>query len=643
MTYFAALFKVQAKQYSIQQQVNQFTTICLLLVCAFSFNADAQISSTSQVFLSHIADSKNVVAQQTKLQLYNGNAKTQQVTLPSVATALSANANTICVATNSNAINLYNTSGKLLRTYNTTKLHGLACIALCNYNAQYFGCTSCDIFMLDPTQDSIRLLKQEHGIASISSIAKLNSNGLWIGSRSDGLCNFEGDKITCNNNKLQINTIHALNNTLWCATNQGVAQYKDNQLSMLDSSNGLSNNTVLSLCAIDDNTLLATTSQGLNIINTKTLQVAQSNATVTYAMAQGSAHFSKQAMLPTTYDTLQFYELPSAFKDLFKCAISITAFDINGNVISNKKVKLAAKANAISFNIKVPLSTGNNVYARYRLINQTSQWHTLKDDQLHFSNLEPGSYVLQVEVANNSSFNGACTGQYLFSIRSHWYQSWWAVLLGVLLLAAIIRAIMKMLDSNDEKMSTLQQQQTQARYESLKTQINPHFLFNSLNNLVHLIESKDDKASEYAQTMSNFYRSLLTVRTEEVIPLSQEIQFLNKYLYLQKIRYATGFEVDIDIPVLDASDIQIPPLTLQILAENVFKHNTIDAEHFVKIKLYKNETHLIFENTKHEKYSKEPSEGIGLKNINDRYKLICNKAIELEDNKDNFIVKLPLL
>ncbi|TRW25640.1 histidine kinase [Flavobacterium zepuense] len=181
-----------------------------------------------------------------------------------------------------------------------------------------------------------------------------------------------------------------------------------------------------------------------------------------------------------------------------------------------------------------------------------------------------------------------------------------------------------------------------AQYELLKQQVNPHFLFNSLNTLKAMVEGAETQSVDFIIKLSDFYRYTLESRKLDLIHLSEEIQILDAYLFLQKARFETGFTFKNNLSG-DVLKTLVPPFTLQLLVENCLKHNIVSASKPLNIKLYKDNDKIVVENQVQLKKGDHNSLGVGLTNINSRYKHLLDKDIEIYDDGIIFKVKLPLI
>ncbi len=189
----------------------------------------------------------------------------------------------------------------------------------------------------------------------------------------------------------------------------------------------------------------------------------------------------------------------------------------------------------------------------------------------------------------------------------------------------------------------VQKENLQSQFEVLKQQVNPHFLFNSLNVLSSLIKIDPDLAESFTERLSKVYRYVLENKEKDLVSLSTELEFLNAYLFLLEIRFMNKIVIEINI---DKSyyDFQILPIAIQLLIENAIKHNTFSKVSPLKIELYVDRQHrLNIVNNLNTRETKFASTGVGLENISRRYALVSDQSPEFSKTKDQFIARLPLL
>jgi two-component system LytT family sensor kinase len=192
------------------------------------------------------------------------------------------------------------------------------------------------------------------------------------------------------------------------------------------------------------------------------------------------------------------------------------------------------------------------------------------------------------------------------------------------------------------KSEQLLRENLQTKFEVLKNQINPHFLFNNLNVLSSLVYQDPKVADRFIIEFSKIYRYILDMQAKAMVSLESELNFLDSYTYLLKQRFKDGITVKKEI---SSSLLQkkIPPLTLQLLMENVVKHNIISMEHPLTVYLKEEDDRLIFKNKITLRNQSEKPSGLGLNNIRERYKLVSSRSVTIQKEDGFFIVSLPLL
>ena len=180
------------------------------------------------------------------------------------------------------------------------------------------------------------------------------------------------------------------------------------------------------------------------------------------------------------------------------------------------------------------------------------------------------------------------------------------------------------------------------QYETLKNQVNPHFLFNSLNTLSSLIPKDPELAERFITKFSTIYRYILEKADREIVGLNEEIEFIKNYFFLQKIR--DDGKINLHIEVDHPEAYQTLPISLQLLVENALKHNSATHENPLNIRIYLVDNDvLIVENNLQKKMNLEPSSKVGLKNLKERISLMMNKQLLVEESTDTFLVKLPIM
>lgn len=182
----------------------------------------------------------------------------------------------------------------------------------------------------------------------------------------------------------------------------------------------------------------------------------------------------------------------------------------------------------------------------------------------------------------------------------------------------------------------------QAQLENLKAQVNPHFLFNSLNTLSSLITEDEERARQFVRQLSSVYRYILENRAKDTVPLANEVKLFESYVYLCETRFEDNINVHSEWPS-DLDRWRIPPMTLQILVENAIKHNVISKSRPLSLWVKYEHGMLSVGNTNQPKKQLETGTGFGLSNIRERYAQLSKDEVTIEITEEEFIVTLPLL
>jgi len=187
----------------------------------------------------------------------------------------------------------------------------------------------------------------------------------------------------------------------------------------------------------------------------------------------------------------------------------------------------------------------------------------------------------------------------------------------------------------------LRSEKIMAQYEALKNQVNPHFLFNSLNVLSSLIEIDPKKASQYVQQLSDIMRYVLESRKRDLVPLKEELDFIEQFLYLQKLRFGDALKYSVEIR--DQKEGQIVPLALQLLVENAIKHNVITQEQPLTIFIKEKGHKICVINDLQPKSQIVSGSGVGLVNLKERYRFLSEQAVEINKSDRQFSVCIPII
>ena len=196
---------------------------------------------------------------------------------------------------------------------------------------------------------------------------------------------------------------------------------------------------------------------------------------------------------------------------------------------------------------------------------------------------------------------------------------------------------------NFQRSESLAKENIRSQFEALKNQLDPHFLFNSMNTLAALIDEHNEPAQKYLEQLSDVYRYVLVSQQKETVPLHEELAFVESYIYLNKTRFRDNVIVENELPA-SAMQQPVPPLSLQLLVENAIKHNVVSKDKPLTLRLSM-DTHgyITVENNIQKKNILEKSTKTGLQNMINRYALLTTEKVEVLQTSDVFSVKIPPL
>ena len=320
------------------------------------------------------------------------------------------------------------------------------------------------------------------------------------------------------------------------------------------------------------------------------------------------------------------------------------------NFEDRKDISLGADENFFSLDM-IALNYGNprETWYAHQLEPFDKEWVYSKGRTVNYTNVPGGDYIFHYKTSTD--FNNWNVPEKTINIHlaTVFYKTWWFRLLLILMLAALLMAIYKYRIVQKEKVFSLQskansleKEKALVMYESLKQQLNPHFLFNSLTSLGGLIASNPQHARQFLDRMSKIYRYILKSRDNETVPLTEEIKLAETYTQLQQTRFKEGLQVDIDLPE-EYLHRKIAPVTFQNLIENAIKHNIVDISRPLVVHISIQDDHIVIQNNLQKKKFVETSNRQGLTNLQSLYHYLSGKPVIIIENEHFFIVKIPLI
>ena len=277
----------------------------------------------------------------------------------------------------------------------------------------------------------------------------------------------------------------------------------------------------------------------------------------------------------------------------------------------------------------------------YKLVGHDLEWKESRDHVTSYSALKPGEYTFRVKASENNFFHDEPIAEYHFTIEKPFWKRAWFIVLAAIMIGSAVYLFMRMRIQRSQRLMRIKKEKIESQFLALKAQINPHFLFNSFNTLIAIIDENKDLAIEYVEKLSDFYRSILQYREKETIPLDEEIGLVRDYYFLLQQRYGKNALLEVNI---NGAHGDIPPLTLQMLIENAVKHNIISRSKPLTIEITDERPgYITIRNNIQKRIEAKSSTKFGLQSINNRYEVLCDKKVLVEENSNYFEVHVPII
>lgn len=279
----------------------------------------------------------------------------------------------------------------------------------------------------------------------------------------------------------------------------------------------------------------------------------------------------------------------------------------------------------------------------YRLVGHEDREKHTRDRSVSYEDLPAGRYTFRVR-AYVSEVPDADHGwiEVRFAVQAVWWKRPWVVLSMVVALGLVVFLLLRARERRSIQRERSEQDKVRFQLEALRSQVDPHFLFNSFNALVALIETDRDKAIEHVDQLSTFFRNILMVRDKDLVSVEEELGLLRTYFDLEQRRFGDAIGLDIQVPE-EAHERCIVPLTLQLLVENALKHNVVTATHPLRVTIVVEGEDIVVRNQVSPKLTPARSTGFGLQSIRKRYTALTARPIAVGERNGLFEVRIPLI
>lgn len=436
---------------------------------------------------------------------------------------------------------------------------------------------------------------------------------------------------------------------IWISTyNDGLFEFDEKKFTQYDLRNGLTDLAITAIATDNYDNVIAINKKGIDILNPRKNIVQHIGAESGFTEEQPNLNSiskdkSGNIWIGTEKGIVRLAPPPS-FGNVLPSAV-IESVQLFATSI-NTKIDSVFLYNQNSFSFKIAAAyykAPEKLKFQYWLKGLGNRWETTSDRVITFSQLTPGHYTFRVRASVNENFDSSPVVEYSFTIKRSFWTTWWFKTILFLAAIGLLYGVVTQRIKSVRKKENALREKFQLQYDALKHQVNPHFLFNSFNALLNIVEDNPREAAVLIKHLSQFYRKMTASGKKELILVEEEMELLYSYLYIQQKRFGNALQFSESLEPWIKKSTFIPPLVLQLLAENAVKHNTVSRENPLTIQLYVEDDYLVMKNNIIPKIEKEESEGVGLHNIENRYKLLTVKPVIKKYTNNEFIIMLPLI
>ncbi len=473
-----------------------------------------------------------------------------------------------------------------------------------------------------------------------------NENAIYFATDGEGIVLLENDtviKFDHFEDNSKIESVYSMeidnNNKLWFSSRSYGLGYLENGKAFKRSQQKTSSDYYTTLKKISTGQIIMIRSGSVDVLNPDEGNIIYHEKELKYSEEAPFLNSADVSFNKVYFSHNDFvYEYNHSLNLRTYPDIQIDKILVNLNIVADKNI-FKQEQNNFQFNYSGSwLTDPTRLTFKYKLDNFDSNWRYTKDRSVSYPKLEPGKYNFYISASENNDFNGGKMAHYQFKISRYFYNTYW--FWGILLIS-LVSALILWRDDRKRiqlKQSEIERKHIETQLSNLKSQLNPHFLFNSFNTLMGLIEEDQSRSIVFVEKLTDFYRQVLEQGKNQLIRLNEELKLVNIYVDILNERFDNALKIT--MPKCDL-DIFIPPLTIQLLVENAVKHNEIGQIKKLNISIYEEQEFIVVKNNLIPKKYEVNSTGNGLDNIQKRYLLLNDKPVKILKTDEHFIVSLP--
>lgn len=493
--------------------------------------------------------------------------------------------------------------------------------------------------------------------AYVYDIFKDSKGNVWYGKDQNGVTIISnGNKkdfksITINKKNYKLGSVYSIaegksGDVFLSTTNNGIVKFNNDQWQLVENTFSISD-PFTSLINVSENEILLIGGNAMKILDVNDLHVLpfQSSRTeqnhITYINNYTKADHDYYFPFGNKIVRYSGNGRPIKKHPLVK----IENVFVNLEKVKQRNASFNQTQNNLQFYFTAGwLSNPSVIEYSYMLQGFDNNWRTTKDRTVSYPHLTPGDYKFMVKASESSKFIDEPVSTYEFKIERAFYNTFWFYALAILFLVGLIYYLQRRQRNIAVLKTELSRKMIEAELINLKKQLDPHFLFNTLNTLIGLIEVDPKKGVIYTEQLTDFFRYMAEVSNQEMIKLENELEIVKLYKEIVGQRFGDNLVITLDQNLLSkAYDKYLPPLSLQMLIENAIKHNEVSKLNPLIIDIYVEGEFIVVSNKKKAKMTKEKSLGIGNHNIYERYKLLNKTLPKVIETDTEYKYYLPTI
>jgi hypothetical protein len=431
----------------------------------------------------------------------------------------------------------------------------------------------------------------------------------------------------------------------FASTSLGLVQYKNNLWTIIQTTHK-PNDPITSIIKQNENTLLLLRLSRFDIIDLSDLHIlpclndntADENDLYlnNYCLVQGDVYFAYDKGI-TRFSNNSFLK-----KDP---QITLDKVEVNLEKVKKGINQFNQEENNLRFTfIGSWLTNPKLVEYQYKLEGFDNEWRKTKDRVVSYPKLPTGKYIFKLRASENGAFKNEKTVEYAFDIIKSFYNTWWFYTFLISIISAFLYWFQLRKKKEELLRAELAKKIIEAELINLKSQLDPHFLFNTFNTLIGLVEEDPNKGVRFIEILTSFFRSLAELSNKELVTVEEELTLVKNYRDILKERFGSNLQITIENSLENIRHTLIPPMSLQMLIENAVKHNEASKAKQLLVSIGCNEKYILVKNIKNSKIlNGTESLGIGNKNIFERYRLLGQALPFIENGLESYTFYLPIV